>query len=102
MEKILPSVKESTIPVSVPSLLQVEASAIRRGSVSHSHVDARGCCALHNSKGAMLSTVLTFEENFSVLQKPAGGGEQQTAMESQHCVRAEQDSQISLLLSLKS
>lgn len=50
----------------------------------------------------MLSTVLTFEENFSVLQKPAGGGEQQTAMESQHCVRAEQDSQISLLLSLKS
>lgn len=69
--------------------------------MSHSHVDARGCCTLHNSKGAMLSTVLTFEENFSVLQKLTEGGEQQTVMESPHCVRAEQDSQISLLLSLK-
>lgn len=84
-----------------PLLLQVEASGIRRVSVTHSHVDARGCWALHNSKGSVLSTVLTFEEHFSVLQKLAGGGEQPTAMESQHCVRAEQASRISLLLSLK-
>lgn len=84
-----------------PLLLQVEARSIRRVSVPHSHVDARGCCALHNSKGAVLSTVLTFEENFSVLQKLAGGGGQPTAMESQHCVRAEQASRMSLLLSLK-